>query len=410
MATRKQPRSRRPTRSRLERLLLGTLQLSKYSLPGVLVSLSGCVAPPSFIAISPDGKHAVVMYNSQGPAFMGKLNGVPLRIDLETGKVSHIIADDAEGFDPVKGFEAAMWLNTSGDTITFTTQTHTVVIQDGEVYQLAGHFFPALAPDGATVYTTVSGDPSENKLEATVDKLMGPIHATKLNRPGSKPLGVEGLPSEVSPDGKYLAYISHDKAPANNKRKDADQSWGIYIVPTAGGKPKRLASLNPDRAYYFKPTWIDDRSLLYRGFAEGSPEDTDLFVTDITGKTRQLTADNTISEAYPQATSDGRLVWLAVEGNVFTTNKNNKDDGMIGRLMVAKPGVGNAPMRVTDLGYKASAFAVHGDKLLFVDLQKKEDDVINTLWMLDLSKPDQPAKNYNEMILGKIKLPAADDG
>lgn len=382
-------RSRR-RRTRLEKILAGSMRLSKYPLPGVFIALAGCVPPPNFVAISPDGRYAVVPFNDDGPALLGKTNGGLVMIDLQTMK-STLVANETD---------ASSWVSIANGTIARAVgeggPSATEVIYRGKRHTLPGLTFPTLAPDGRTLFATAAQrfDMNDPVAEAT-----GPIVAIDLATMARRELGVTGVTATVSPDGKTLSYI------ARQTDGDDGESWAICAIPTAGGEGKALAEFNPDIARFFQPKWLDDRTLVFRGYAEGSPEDTDLFMVNLEGEVKQLTADNTISEAYPQPASGGRLVWLAVQGRVMDPEREVPLLGLRGKLMIGRINESGA-LETEELGRTAVAFTVQGDRLLFVDVDDRLQR--NDLWMIDLSRPGYRATNLSDDITREVDgLPEA---
>ena len=383
-------RTRRRRRvTRLEKLLRSSMRLSRYPLPGVLIALAGCVPPPNFVAISPDGRYAVVPFNDQGPALLGALNSGLVMIDLQTMRTT-LVAEEAD---------ASAWVCVANGTIARVVDTdgaHAVeVLYDGNRHRLAGLTFPALSPDGKTLFATAS---ESMDIDDSVAKAQGPLVAIDLQSMQRRELGVTGVSASVSPDGQTLAYLTAEV-------NDDAQAWSIGAIPTAGGAGTRLAEFNPDYAWFFQPRWIDNNTLVFRGYAEGSPEDTDLFTVNLDGEVKQLTADNTISEAYPQPASGGRLVWLAVQGKVMDDQREEPLQALRGKLMVATLN-DDGTLEVQDTGREAYAFAVHGDRLLFVDI----NEILgrSDLWMIDLSKPGFRATNLSDDITREVKgLPEA---
>jgi len=360
-------------------------------LPGVFIALAGCVPPPNFVAVSPDGRYAVVPFNDEGPALLGKTNGGLVLIDLQTMK-STLIAKETS---------ASAWVGiANGTTVRVVDEgkPNTIEVRyRDQTLRYPNASFPTLTPDGQTMFYIDSPDAAIDHKPA---EAIGKIYSRDLALDQRKDLHITGIPANVSPDGQYLAYITRED-------RDGKEAWGLCIVPVQGGEAKWLAQFNPDLPWFFQPKWLDDQTLIFRGYAEGSPEDTDLFTVSLEGQVKQLTADNTISEAYPQAASAGRLVWLAVEGKVMDEARESPMLGLRGKLMIGKVN-DSGVLEAEELGYNAIAFTVQGDRLLFVDVDERLER--NDLWMVDLSRPGIRAVNLSDDITREVVgLPRAEE-
>lgn len=368
------PRIRRRMR-RLERLLKGSLQLSKYSIPGVFIALAGCVPQPSFIALSPDGRYAVVPFTADGPGFAGppkKAQLILIDLDTRTARPLGAAAD------------SPFWLNTSGDVTVCTTgaegedEPGLVIIAGDRTITVAKAAFPALTPDGRYVVFTQMPD--------GFNGMSNPIVVRDLTNGTTRDLGVRGYLAMVSPDGETIAYVSE---------KEGD--WGLYVIPFGGGEATLLTNFNPDEPGLFQPQWTNNNTLLYRAYAKDSPEDTDLFTVTTQGAVKQLTRDNTISEAFPQVADSGKLVYLAFDGKVEACDA--------GELTVATPTA--AGLQARTLGHDAVSFSVSGDRVVYV--AHDDDAEKSTLWMLDLDEPGEPPVRISDWVMRDIMNLPQDD-
>ena len=99
-------------------------------------------------------------------------------------------------------------------------------------------------------------DPVERNL--VYDKVIGERGIWIAAVDGSHPqlLVAEGTSPELSPDGKWVAYLD-------------DSVGNLYLVPTAGGKPELLA-----RGLYTQPAWSPDSQRIAARLEsdEGGPE------------------------------------------------------------------------------------------------------------------------------------------
>ena len=117
------------------------------------------------------------------------------------------------------------------------------------------HFVAALdwSPDGSTITYAASLKPGY------VGQFRTRLYALPVS--GGEPRAIvdrDGMNTspQYSPDGRWIAFIS------TGGRPKMIASWGLHLVPAAGGDPRRIRSLTPD-TWVAEFTWTpDSRSLL----------------------------------------------------------------------------------------------------------------------------------------------------
>jgi hypothetical protein len=153
---------------------------------------------------------------------------------------------------------------------------------------------------------------------------------------GSRPrlLVRHGISPEISPDGKWVAYMDecrHAESPTCDR---------AYVVPTAGGKPRRLAD------GVFLMTWSPDSRRIFvdrEEDAAGAP----LTRIDVaTGEEEEVTLPSgTVSDR--SFSPDGKRMVFAVDTRKNPVGADRPD------LFVAQSD-GSEPERITDTGDSAS--------------------------------------------------------
>ena len=149
----------------------------------------------------------------------------------------------------------------------------------------------------------------------------------------------------ISPDGQWLAF------------GDDSQQAGktaIYVVPVAGGTPRRVTSKVPSWA----PAWSPDgQTLAYTAERDGK---VDIYTVPVAGgEETRLTSEPGRNEA-PEFTPDGALVYF---------NSNRSGSIQVWRM---KPD-GSSPEQVTDDGYGNlyPHVSPDGQRIVFLSYDKK---------------------------------------
>jgi dipeptidyl aminopeptidase/acylaminoacyl peptidase len=103
-----------------------------------------------------------------------------------------------------------------------------------DVYELTGVADPRLSPDGATVaYVVGSVDKEANEYKAAI--WLAAVDGSSPPRRFTTSDKADGDP-RWSPDGTQLAFTSNR----------ADKASQLYVMPVAGGEPRKLSSLKED--------------------------------------------------------------------------------------------------------------------------------------------------------------------
>ena len=367
----------RSRRTGLDRLVSALRQVSKYSLSGALLALTGCVPSPNLISVSPDGRFVVVPVNQAGTAVMLKDASSIIRIDLKTNDVQ-VIGPNRNG---------AFWMNVSSDVIAYGLlgDELSVMIHAGNETPVAikNAVFPNLSSDGKFVAYSIS---TSNDGTLTADsRLMK--HDVKTGK--AIDLKLPGTAPEFSPDGKRLLFVT----------SDASGVTSVEIADSDGGNRKKISVIEADLPNIFKPRWIDNNTLLYRAKTKDTGDDAELFFATIDGKTEQVTA-NDIEDVTPIAAGKDRIVWRELA--VGSTPQHGDD---VLPLWVSEKKNGKWTSR--ELGIKALAIAMVGDDLIYASAAENEGF---SLRRCNLSKP-QESTDVLALIKEKVKdLPASTGG
>src|ERR1700737_1415813 len=103
-----------------------------------------------------------------------------------------------------------------------------------DVYELAGAAEPRLSPDGLTIaYSVWQVDKDANEYRGGI--WLAPVDQSAPPRQFTSGAGRDASP-RWSPDGNFLAFTS---------KRDGDHMQ-LYVIPVAGGEPKRLTDLKED--------------------------------------------------------------------------------------------------------------------------------------------------------------------
>ncbi len=112
---------------------------------------------------------------------------------------------------------------------------------------------PDLSPDGRTLVYSSQG------------RLPG-IYSTGLDGSNPKRLAESGSRPRFSPDGRYVAWY----APRGWQPNGVQAASAIFVAPSRGGTPKRLAA---GFSHAQTPVWVDDGHILFDGVsANGVPD------------------------------------------------------------------------------------------------------------------------------------------
>jgi hypothetical protein len=326
--------------TRLQRLLAGLSLAGRYGSPVLVAAALGCTPQLRQVAVSDDGRYVVAPVAEDG-RFMpiDANNSTAMRmvvLDRKTGDVRTI----AE----VK--ELPLWTTTAGGVTVFMTSRENkslmMVHAAGRTRQIADATMPSLSRDGKKViYTRAGDDPF----------VPGTLMVYDVEKDKSEALNLSGVFAEISPDGKRVLL-------ANQDASGADPGWVLAVAPLDGtDKPRTLAKIDPETRKLFCPRWVDNESVVYRTRTTDSPNDGELFITDLTGQTQQITS-NDVEDVNPQVVSAGTVVYAQVP-----TDSTREISSTAGDLFMAQKKDGQWQHRA--LGIRAHAFAVAGDKLIY---------------------------------------------
>lgn len=366
----------RPRRTGLDRLVTALRQISKYSLSGALLALTGCVPSPNLISVSPDGRYVVVPVNQAGTAVMLKDASSIIRIDLKTNDVQ-VIGPNRNG---------AFWMNVSSDVIAYGLlgDDTSVMIHAGNETPVAikNAIFPTLSHDGKfVVYSVGSSDGTLTEGSKLMKHDVKTGKAIDLKLPGTAP--------EFSPDGKRLLFVT----------ADASGVTSVEIADSDGSNRKKISTIEADLPNIFKPRWVDSNTLLYRAKTKDTGNDAELFFATLDGKTEQVTA-NDVEDVTPIAAGKDRIVWRELA--VGSTPQNGDD---VLPLWVSEKKDGKWTSR--ELGIKAVAIAMVGDDLIYAGVVENEGV---SLRRCKISKPEE-STDMLALIKEKVKdLPASTGG
>ena len=179
--------------------------------------------------------------------------------------------------------------------------------------------FPVLFPDGnRIVYSKVVGRHNNNtpKLELTIRNITSGVE---------KPLGIEALASDVSPDQNYLAMITME---TSNRPENAEDDIDLYleICDINGRSRKRISQLELD-CFDF-PKWRNNDFVYFKTTPQGE-QDAEIFAANKNGRIWRIT-DNDIDELNVHVFPDGRIFYAELNQHQ-EDSKNNSIKLMQGR-------------------------------------------------------------------------------
>ena len=153
---------------------------------------------------------------------------------------------------------------------------------------------PAFSPDGAKIAYISDEANEQGDFDLYIMDADGSNKKRLTRNRLIRPLGIS-----FSPDGKYIAFISH------SKRRD-----DMYIIPSDGGFCRRVKiSLRHNSYPSFSP---DSKRIIFTSLVKGY---TDIYIADIDGKNpAQLTRTKEHEES-PVFSPDGSYIYFAREIN-----------------------------------------------------------------------------------------------
>ena len=189
---------------------------------------------------------------------------------------------------------------------------------------------PTLSPDGSLLAFRSEREPAGIYLMAVEDTGKTPAARPPALQGAGATGGHERLVAaggrrpQFSPDGKWIAYWS---GPEVNGDASAILNSAIFVIPSAGGTPRRLAE-NFGEARY--PVWSPDSgSVLFSGHREINSDDSELWTAPLDGGALRLKARwkygawNSMTPATPFAWPRKDLLflrWVALGTNPHATH------------------------------------------------------------------------------------------
>src|SRR3989338_7809560 len=314
--------------SRIERLIKGAFEIGKYSCYLAVLSSLGCVHYPNVFSTSKDGRYVAAMVDHEG-----KFTAIkhPENPENPEYPLYHVVLIDTQT-NEVNLFGSEYNLS---DFLCITNTSDKVAFMAGDPYDKNGAQvrifsktenrtikdagFPVLFPDGnRIVYSKVVGRHNNNtpKLELTIRNITSGVE---------KPIGIEALASDVSPDQNYLAMITME---TSNRPENAEDDIDLYleICDINGRSRKRISQLELD-CFDF-PKWRNNDFVYFKTTPQGE-QDAEIFAANKNGRIWRIT-DNDIDELNVHVFPDGRIFYAELNQHQ-EDSKNNSIKLMQGR-------------------------------------------------------------------------------
>lgn len=352
---------------KINKLIKGILNIGKY--PGYLAIAAslGCIHGPNPISVSSDGRYvSAIVYQSDNKDSLEK--GKVVLIDTETGEIKPIKQVSSSNdfiFNSITKDRVAI-MRDIGEKNGLVQ-----IISDTEELTINRAGFPKLiAGTDWIAYSKLKEKPSKEELG------IESITLRNLKNNYERGLGIEGIVTDVSPDLKYLAFLTLSPSKENDRKDNIT----IEICDMYGKNRRKISEMNLDGISL--PYWMDNNRLLFQT-TPYNEKDSEIFIASKNGGTTQIT-NNHEEEVFPH-TSGGRIYFLS--------KKEKEDEGTICYLNEEK-GVWKTYSTGIKVGH---IFRITDNKLFYY-----KDDC---LFMQEINNP-QKRVNINSEIYPSSKDPS----
>lgn len=346
----------------------------------------GCLPLPNIISVSPDGRYVVVPCNQDGVDLIVEHPARFVMIDMRTGEMRVLdhLAD------------CPYWINNTAEVVTFSSVRNdrpiVTILRDGRELHVDDAAFPALSDDGRVlVYSAIIEHEGGQETYGLVRRDLLAAETVDLHR--------QAVLADISPDGARISYVRIEPGP----------SYQLCTAKSDGSDEKRIAKLDPDTPGTFYPRWLNANTVVYRTRTAESPEDGELFMADLDGRTTQVT-DNEVEDAFPTLTADGRLFYMRLP------SVPEYKAGDVPGLAVGKDPVPGEIWMATkhgqtwqhvSLGVRAFYFRVAGDQIIYLSADAEGDNG-PTLFRAPIANPTEQTNLWDQIKEHGAKLPAAE--
>ena len=359
---------------RWDKILRSMWTPGRYVLPSVALALTGCIASPNVVSVSPDGRYIVVPMNQSGvTSHLGQPSRLVV-IDTQTSKVEPL-GDSVQG--GVYWVDVAAGVTVRGVLPVGKDDAPAVIItQDGKTTTIRDAMFPTLSDDGQQLVYVGRPDTAQ---------LYGRIMRYDVRTGKSHDLEIEGAMPDVSPDGNHVLCVTK-----------ADNKWHATVAAMDGSGLRRIAEIDSDAAKNVFPRWIDNDSFLFRTASGETGADSELFIANLMGRIERVT-DNDMVDVFPQSAGRNRVLYLSMPKEAGIGNEQMS----VAELWMSERRDGKWEDR--KLGIRAYSFRVIGDEVLY--LVPKSQHTCELL-RASLGSP-QKSTNVSDWIKANVKeLPA----
>jgi len=362
-------RTRRARCSAWDKILRGMWRPSRYTLSSVALALTGCFNSPNVISVSPDGGTIVVPMNHEGVTARLDQPSKLIVIDTKTGKKHELAQAPASVY----------WIAAAGDTVVYCGVKNNlndpvlgILRKKADPVFVEKGMFPTVSDDGRYVIYCV---------ESEKDSPLGGLMRFDTKTGETLALRVDGVMPDISPDGKRVLYVTQD-----------GDDWYAGVMSIDGGGPKNVVAVDPQKAEYVFPRWVDDESFVYRTHSGIAGDDSELFITTLDGQRERIT-DNVVKDVFPQPIGRDRVVYLSHPNDQKLSDGTNLSTAAV---WISEKRDGRWHDR--SLGFDAYSFRVVGDDILYLVPHGNTCD----LFRAPLNNPKQ-AVNLTEQIRAQFK-------
>jgi hypothetical protein len=278
-----------------------------------------------------------------------------------------------------KTFPGPWWLSNTQNTIAFQSNTGkdptVTVLSDGNEVTIPRAAYPCLSSDNRTlVYATLIEE--EKAWIPSCD-----ISIRDLKTQTNRILVSKAFLPDLSPDGKHISYVRHEKV--------ADKTKFYLAVSDIEGKNARDICEISEKSLevLMLPQWISNEDIAFKTTTPFTGRDNEIFVANVNGEIEQVTS-NDYEEREHQLTMNGEVVYVGEKGSEGLPKA-------VGPVYISEKRDGEWHER--PLGINAGAFKIAGRRIVYLTAEEVDGKPKQGLYVSDLTNLRE-RKNVAEII------------